>query len=212
MAALAATFNSADQAAPGHYGPPETAFLLLDFHSAFVQKAGGPKCVAALQVAAKMRTWAKSRNIQVIHCLINTNATPYPTCKGAERVAGMIEAGLKSGGGKEPAELLEDLGNDVTYIRTPGHVSALKSPGLLDFLQQKGIKSLVLAGLSTSGSVLKTAVTATDSEFVVTVISDGCADNDEVAHNVVLGKLLNRAYVTTGEEFQDGFHNAEMSR
>ena len=88
-------------------------------------------------------------------------------------------------------------------------MSALKSPGLEDFLQEKGIKSLVLAGLSTSGCVLRTAVAACDAEYVVTVISDGCADPVEGVHELLVGKVLNsRGYVTTAAEFHDGFAKA----
>ena len=209
MATLAATFNAADKSTPGHYGPSQTALLLLDFHSMFVQQVGGPKAAPALEVAAKIRTWAKSQGIQVIHCLIDTNSRPFPTCKGAERIAGVIAGMRSSGSGEESAGLLEDSGDDITFIRRLGHVSALRSPGLEDFLQKQGIKSLVLTGLSTSGCVLRTAITASDAEYVATVISDGCADPDEGVHDIMLGKVLNnRGYVTTSAEFQEGFVKA----
>ncbi|KAF2472722.1 Isochorismatase hydrolase [Lindgomyces ingoldianus] len=208
MTTLAATFNAADKTTPGHYGPCQTALLLLDFHSMFVQRAGVPQAPAALSVAARMRTWAKSQGIQVIHCLLDINATPFPTCKDADRLVG-IAAAMKSGGGsEEPTELLEGGGDDldITFTRTPGHVSALKSPGLEDFLGKKGIKSLVLTGLSTSGCVMRTAVTASDAEYVVSVISDGCADQAEDVHEMMVGKVCNnRGYVVTAAEFQEGF-------
>jgi nicotinamidase-related amidase len=208
MATFASTFNTSDKAAPGHYRPSQTALLVLDFHTLFVQKAGGLEGPAALAVAANMRTWAKSQGIQVIHALVDMNLATYPTCKDAERLAGFMTA-MKSGGNEEPPELLEGGGDDVTFTRRPGHASALKSPGLNDFLQKKGITSLVLTGLSTSGCVLRTAVTATDAEYVVTVISDGCADPAEGVHDMIVGKILNnRAYVTTAAEFQEGFTKA----
>jgi len=205
MATFSTTFNAADKSTPGHYGPSQTAFLLLDFHSMFVEKAGGLKAPAALKVAAKTRVWAKSQGIRVIHCLIDFNETPYPTCKDPEKLA-EIGAAMKKSGGAEHIELLEDNGDDITFTRRPGYVSALKSPGLDDFLQGKGIKSLVLAGLSTSGCVLRTAITGTDSDYVVSVISDGCADRLDEVHDLVMGKLLNnRGFVFTAAEFQEGF-------
>jgi nicotinamidase-related amidase len=208
MATLAATFNAADKTTPGHYGPSQTAILLLDFHSMFVQKAGGAAAPAALSVAAKMRTWAKEQGIVVIHALIDIDQTPYPTCKDAARFASVAEAMKSSGSAREPWEVLEG-GGDVTFTRRPGYVSALKSPGLNEFLREKGIKSLVLAGLSTSGCVCRTAITACDEEYVVTVMSDGCADPAEGVHEIMVGKILNnRGYVTTAAEFQEGFVKA----
>ena len=209
MATLAATFNAADRSTPGHYGPSETTLLLLDFHSMFIQRIGGPSASAVLQVAAEMRTWAQSQGIQVIHALVDINATPYPTCKDADRFASIAAAVKSSGGGAEPAELLEGGGDDVTFTRRPGYVSALKSPGLDDFLQKRGIKSLVITGLSTSGCVLRTAIMASDAEYVVSVISNGCADPVEGVHDMMVGKILNnRGYVLTAAEFQEGFAKA----
>lgn len=209
MATLAATFDPADKSAPGHYGPSHTALLLLDLHSSFVDRVGGASGGAVLQTAAQMRSWAKSHGIVVVHALIDADAAPFATCKGAERLTGLAAA-LKSDGGREPAELVQggDEG-DVTFTRTPGHVSALKSPGLDGFLRAKGITSLVLAGLSTSGCVARTAFAANDAEYVVTVISDGCADPTEGVHDMMVGKLLNnRGYVTTAAKFREGFAKA----
>jgi nicotinamidase-related amidase len=213
MATLAARFNPEDKTTPGHCGPSQTALLLPDFRSLFVQRIGGPEASAALEVGAKMRTWTKSQSIQVIPARIDIHAVPFPACKYAEGLAG-IAATMKSSGSEEPAELLEGrLGDDVTFTRILGHVSALKSPGLDDFLQRKGIKSLVLTRLSTSGCVGRTAITACRAEYVVTVISDGCADPVEGVHDFMLGKILkNRGYVITAAEFQEGFAKATCGR
>ncbi len=101
MADSSLTLNSADHTSPGAYGPSETALLLLDFHSRFVNKAGGPGAPAALQAANQLRTWAKSRAIQVIHCLLDVNVAPYPTFKGVQRYAGVIETMRTADGGAE---------------------------------------------------------------------------------------------------------------
>lgn len=212
MADLKTIFNTADQSTPGYYGPSETALLLLDFHSQFVSRCG-ESGRPALEAATRMRNWAKQQGIHVIHCLVDLDSTPWPACKNYDRLVDAV-ASLKqsAGGGEEPAELLEG-GGDATYTRRIGYVSALKSPGLLDFLKEKGVRSLVLAGLSTSGCVMRTAVTAYDEEFVVTVISDGCADPGEGVHGLLVGKVLNsRGYVTTTAEFQEGFAKARNGK
>ncbi|EAU33716.1 conserved hypothetical protein [Aspergillus terreus NIH2624] len=201
-------FNTTDESSPGYYGATKTALLLLDFHSLFIQKAGGPNAPAALRVAAEMRGWAKSQGIWIIHALIDTNAPPYPTCKDSHRLIA-ITANMRASGGEEAPELRPDSEHDLIFVRRPGYVSALKSPGLEEFLREKGIKSLVLTGLSTSGCVMRTAVAATDAEFVVTVLSDGCADGDQGVHDLMMGKVLNnRSYVCPAAEFRNGFLNA----
>jgi nicotinamidase-related amidase len=207
MATLEATFNPTDKSAPGHYGPSQTALLLLDFYTMFVEKAAGPKGRVALDIAVRMRTWAKAQGIAVIHCLLDASASPPATCKDADRFAGILAA-MKASGAMESAELNEG-GGDVTFETQPGHVSALKAPGLEEFLREKRIKSLVLVGLSTSGCVMRTAIAGTDAEFVVTVISDGCADPHDDLHDILVEKVLNhRGYVTTAAGFQEGFAKA----
>lgn len=212
MATIAATtpippvaFSAKDATKPGHYSASETAFLLLDFHSMFIQ-AGGEAGTAALKTAIEMRAWAKSQKIQVIHCLIDVKDTPFPTTKDFEKFASIMVA-MRSSAGDEAAELHDgDTSDEVTFTRRPGHISALYSHGLSEFLKEKGIKSLVLAGLSTSGCMLRTAVAASDAEFVVTALADGCADSDPALHDVIVGKILpNRAYVVTAEEFREGY-------
>ncbi|KAF2111065.1 Isochorismatase-like protein [Lophiotrema nucula] len=200
--------NPADKSTPGGYTPSQTAFLLLDFHNLFVQQAGGPNARFACETAAKFRTWAKSQGMHVIHCLIDLEGTPFPTCKNPSRFMSISSAmKVAEGGGGEPFVLTQDLGEDeATFTRRPGHVSALKSPGLEEYLQKNGIKSLVLSGLSTSGCVLRTAFAACDAEYVVTVLSDGCADSKQDVHDIVITTLLtNRGYVTSADEFMEEF-------
>lgn len=207
MADSTSIFNSADQTTPGAYGSSQTALLLLDFHTRFVDKAGGPRAPAALEVASQMRTWARSQDIQVIQCLLDVSTPPFPTFKGIQRYAGVIEAmSAKDGGAEVPAVLLQDAEKDVTFKRRPGHGSVFYSPGLDDFLKAKGIKSLILTGLPTSGSVARTAFAACDAEYVVTVISDGCVDPQENVHNIMVESILGaRGWVTTSAAFQEGF-------
>ncbi|KAJ6121110.1 Isochorismatase hydrolase [Penicillium sp. IBT 18751x] len=197
-------WNDADKSCPSHWGPSQTALLLLDFHSMFVSRLP-EKGPAAVKVAAEMKTWAKSKGIKVVHALIDFSASPFETCKGSERLAAIVEA-MKEHGATESSELLQDTDDEVTFLRRPGYVSALKSPGLDDYLKKNNIKSLLLAGLSTSGCVTRTAIPACDEEYVVTTISDACADSDDELHRVMLEKVLNnRGYVSSANEIRKGF-------
>ncbi|KAF5544246.1 isochorismatase hydrolase [Fusarium napiforme] len=198
-----------DASSPSAYGPSETALLLLDWYSLFIEKIAGPVAEPALKVAIELRDWAKAHNITVVHCLIDANGTPFPACKGVERFQGLLQV-MKTLEQPEPAELRADDKDELTFHRVPGHISALKSPGLLDYLKKKGIKSVVLSGLSTSGCVLRTAITATDAEFATTVISDACADADAELHRVILEKIIpSRGHVKSFAEFQKEFEGAQ---
>lgn len=198
-------FDTSDPAAPGYYAPSQMALLLLDFHQIFIQRAGGSNASAALRTAAGLRSWAKLHGIKVIHCLIDVHGTPLSTCKGAARLIGIV-TGMATDGGDEPEELRKDRDhNEPTFMRRPGHVSALKSPGLEEYLQSQGIKSLILTGLSTSGCVLRTALAACDADYIVTVMSDGCADGGERLHDLALEVVDGRGYVATAAIFRESY-------
>ncbi|KAJ5155261.1 Isochorismatase hydrolase [Penicillium capsulatum] len=199
-------FDATDKASPGYYGPSQTALLLLDFHQTFVEKLGAEATAAALRTAAEMRKWAKVQGIQVIHALIDTDLSPFEVCKDVARITAVVAA-MKAAGGGEVFELHEGgSDNEVTFTRRAGHVSAFRSSGLEDFLRDHEIRSLILTGLSTSGCVLRTALAATDAEYIVSVISDGCADPADGVHEFMMDKILNhRGYVSTAAEFRDGF-------
>lgn len=198
-------FDAKNETAPGHYGPSQTALLLLDFHSIFAHGFGCASAPGALKRAVNLRTWAKENKIHIIHGLVDLQRPPFPTCKDIGIFQNVIQT-MQAGGGEESPDLVEQGSDEITFLRTPGHVSALKSPGLEDFLQKNGIKSLLIAGLSTSGCVLRTALEAADAEYVVTVISDACADPKQDHHDFLVENIYpNRGYVATVAEFQEGF-------
>jgi nicotinamidase-related amidase len=59
-------------------------------------------------------------------------------------------------------------------------------------LRDRGIDTLVLAGLSTSGVVLSTLVEATDRDYLLFVLSDGTEDPDAETRDFLLGKVFPR--------------------
>jgi nicotinamidase-related amidase len=63
-------------------------------------------------------------------------------------------------------------------VITKRRVSAFASTDLDAVLRVNGIDSLFLSGMSTSGVVLSTMRAAADLDFDLTVLSDGCADNE----------------------------------
>jgi nicotinamidase-related amidase len=200
-------FDKTHIEAPGHYRPQQTALLLLDY-SHIITNNGGGRAHSAVKVATNMRNWAKTHAIEVIHALIDfSGATPpLPTHKEPIRLRNLIAHVKIFGGGDEPAELLEGVIADKTFYRRLGNISAIHSANIKEYLQDNGIRSLIIMGLSTSGCVLRTSFEAAEDGFVVTVIEDGCADPDRDVHDFLFGKVLQRTvFVMTAAEFQEGY-------
>lgn len=81
-------------------------------------------------------------------------------------------------------------------------VSAFAGSELEDILQARGIETLILSGIATSGVVLSTLCEAADKDFAVAVLSDACVDADPEVHRVLTEKVFPRqADVLTVEQW-----------
>ncbi|WP_406420252.1 cysteine hydrolase family protein [Streptomyces sp. NBC_00842] len=68
-------------------------------------------------------------------------------------------------------------------------------------LRERGITTLVVSGISTSGAVLSTVVDAADRDYRLYVLSDGVADPDAEVHNVLLHHVFpSRAHIVDTAE------------
>ncbi|GAA1652050.1 cysteine hydrolase family protein [Actinoplanes couchii] len=77
-------------------------------------------------------------------------------------------------------------------------VSGFAGSDLDMLLRASGIDHLVLTGIATSGVVLSTLRQAADLDYRLTVLADGCLDNDPEVHRVLTGKVFPmQADVTT---------------
>ena len=79
---------------------------------------------------------------------------------------------------------------DIVVRKT--RVGAMSTTDLDRQLRDRGIDTLVLAGISTSGVVLSTVVEATDRDYRLYVLSDGTEDPDEQARDVLLRRIFPR--------------------
>jgi nicotinamidase-related amidase len=90
---------------------------------------------------------------------------------------------------------------DIVVRKT--RVGPFGSTDLHEQLQARGIDTLILAGISTSGCVLSTVRDAHDRDYRLIVLADLCADRDAEVHEVLIGKVLpSQAEVINSTELQ----------
>jgi len=101
--------------------------------------------------------------------------------------------------------------NDV--IVTKRRISAFTGSDLEVILRAHDIRHLVLAGFSTSGVLLSTLCEATDKDYKLTILSDGCADTDQELHHTLLTKVFpKRAAVVSVDHWTNtGASNTAVS-
>ncbi|WP_328382928.1 cysteine hydrolase [Streptomyces sp. NBC_00400] len=91
---------------------------------------------------------------------------------------------------------------DGEIVVTKRRGSAFSGSDLDLVLRARGIDSLVLTGIATSGVVLHTLCQANDLDFGLTVLADACLDIDPEVHRVLTGKLFPQwADVVTVEDW-----------
>lgn len=69
-------------------------------------------------------------------------------------------------------------------------VGAFGTTDLHEQLQARGIDTLLLAGISTSGCVHSTVLDAYDRDYRVIVLADVCADPDQEVHRFLLERIF----------------------
>jgi len=75
-------------------------------------------------------------------------------------------------------------------------IGGLSTTDLDRQLRDRGIDTLVLAGISTAGVILSTMTDAADRDYRIYVLSDGVADADADVHRVLIYKVFpTRAHV-----------------
>lgn len=195
-----------DESSPFFYNASQTLVVFLDYHSLFVKYIEGG---TAASKATELKVWARSQNISIAHALVDDakDNDPPANLKGRETTShllGLLRADKSAW--EEPRGIKADSTDEAVFTRRPGYVSALTSDKPSDinsWLKEKGYKSLILCGLSTSGCTMRTATHATDMGYVVSVIEDACADRTEEVHKFVTQKILpTRAHVFTLDELR----------
>jgi len=176
------------------------ALLLMDYQVGVLTQyaAGAPDALPAAQAAVEA---ARKAGVPVIHVVVGFRP-------GAPEVAADHAAfgPLKTAGRLEPGPMLEihpalrPLDGEV--VVTKHRVGAFLGTDLDMILRAQQVRTLVLAGVATSGVVLSTVRYAADADYRLVVLSDACADGDPQVHACLVERVFPRqATVMTAAEY-----------
>ncbi|MGV9305945.1 cysteine hydrolase family protein [Nonomuraea sp. NPDC003727] len=100
---------------------------------------------------------------------------------------------------------------DITVRKT--RYGALSTTDLDRQLRDRGITTLVIAGISTSGAVLSTVTDAADRDYQLYVLSDGVTDPDPQAHQTLMAGVFPRlAHIIDTAELRSLLHASRPVR
>lgn len=165
----------------------------MDLHNAIVARYTQGQDDCMVRVAGVLR-WARGRGTQVIHVKVGfrpgmPEVSPRNMLFGAIKNNPQWQQMFSSDAGAIHAAAAP-VGDEV--VITKHRVSAFTGTDLEMVLRANQIDTLILMGIATSGVVLSTLLEATDADYAVVVVADGCADTEPELHGALMEKLFPR--------------------
>jgi nicotinamidase-related amidase len=180
-----------------------TAVLLMDFQNDMVERVPEAERKTLLESASTVLATARKAGMPVIYIVVGFRKG-YPEVSPRNKLFSMVKnAGRLLAGtpGTAVHASVAPLADDV--VLTKVRVGAASTTPLETMLRARGITSLVLMGIATSGVVLSTVRWAADMDYTLTVISDGCADFNADTHRVLLENVFPaQGSVVTAQAFK----------
>jgi nicotinamidase-related amidase len=152
----------------------------------------GDAIAPVIERAASVVAAARKARLPIIYIVVGfrpgypelspRNATFSTVAKSGRFLVGT--PGVDIAGAVRPQE------GDVVVVKH--RVSAFAGTDLEMVLRAKGVDTLILLGVATSGVVLSTVRHGADADYQLVVVKDCCFDRDEEVHRVLTEKILVR--------------------
>ena len=172
--------------------PRRAALLVMDFQNGVVDMLGEPDDLlsrAEHAIATVRRAGGVVGYVRV--AFEDADLESFPPTSGMGRRVGAAGAALRNDSpstavhervAPEPGDII------VRKVR----VGAFSTTDLDAQLRERGIDTLILAGISTSGVVLSTVRDADDRDYRVLVLADATADREPEVHEFLTERIFPR--------------------
>ncbi len=161
---------------------PKTALIVIDLQNGIVQMVTAHSTDEVVQNAAALADIFRRRGLPVV--LVNVDGVPTGRTEQVSNVAGM------PAGWTDLVPALNRQPQDYTV--TKRNWGAFTNTGLEEYLKNRGVTQVVLAGVATSLGVESTARHARELGFNVTLATDAMTDRSAEAHANSLTRIFPR--------------------
>ena len=180
-----------------------TAVLLMDYQNDMVERVPEQERTVLLDSAMSVLASARKAGMPVVYIVVKFR-NGYPEVSPRNKLFSMVKKGGRLLDGTPATEIYASVAPaPADVVLTKVRVGAFSTTALETLLRARGITSLVLLGIATSGVVLSTVRWAADMDYGLTVIADGCADFNADTHRVLLENVFPaQANVITASAFK----------
>jgi len=171
--------------------PQHAALLLMDFQTGILDMF--PDADALIGRAAAARRRADEVGMQVGYVRVAFTPEARRAVPDRNKSFSAIASTDRLVDGAPDAEIdarLRPAPHDIVVTKT--RVGAFSTTDLAAQLATRGIDTLILAGIATSGVVLSTVREAADRDYRLFVLADCCADRDADVHTMLVDKIFVR--------------------
>ncbi len=171
--------------------PRRTALLVMDYQAEIVAMLG-EKAKRPIEGTTKLLARARASGAAVVYVVV-TFRPGYPEVNPSNATfSALTKSGRMREGTPGVAVIDAVRPNEGEVIVTKRRVGAFSGSDLDMVLRARGVDTIVLAGISTSGVVLSTVRHAADADYRIVVVKDACADPDDEVHRVLTEKIFLR--------------------
>ncbi|HEX3696435.1 MAG TPA: isochorismatase family cysteine hydrolase [Polyangia bacterium] len=167
-----------------------TALLVMDLQSDIVGRFAD-KAAPAIERAVGVVAAARQAKLPVIYVVVGFRSG-YPELSARNpSYAAISQSGrFVATPGADIAPALRPAEGEIVVVKH--RVGAFAGTDLEMILRAKGIDSLILLGIATSGVILSTVRYGADADYKLVVVQDCCVDADDEVHRVLTEKILVR--------------------
>lgn len=183
--------------------PASAALLVMDFQPSILATLPAPDPVIARvagAIAATRAAGGKIAYVRVAFTPEELDAFPPHSAMG-QRMKSIADKVMADAPTTQIDPRLAPQQGDIVVRKR--RVGPFSTTDLDAQLKAAGIKTLVVAGIHTSGCVLTGVRDAHDLDYQVLILSDGCADPDTGVHDFLVGAIFPRqATVMTISDYE----------
>jgi nicotinamidase-related amidase len=171
--------------------PQQTALLIMDYQPGIVDRLDDAG--ELLDRAAEAIALARSRGVQVAYVRVAFEDDDYDAVPATNKSFARLRD-VRANHAQSPETAVHDrvapAPDDIVVRKV--RVGAFSTTDLDPQLRARGITTLILAGISTSGVVLSTIRDGADRDYRIFVLADATADFDAEVHDVLMTKIFPR--------------------